>query len=201
MITVWRIFIHFTCCLPFGWLGYGLLSGNDYILGSDPIKEIEHFLGYTALIIFFMMFWLGIFLQMLGKNHYQILRRPLGLWAFMWATLHVASYLILELGLDFTLFWQEIIHRPYLLMGFIAFVVLSIMALTSLPTLKQRLGKRWFTLHQFAYPAIVLATLHYYQSVKGVSLAAILITSGVMLILFWKYYPFLTQLLARCLRR
>lgn len=201
MITFWRILIHFGCAMPFGWLGYGLLSDNVAIFGSDPLKEIVHFLGYTALVIFFVMFWLGIFLQILGKNHYQILRRPLGLWAFAWATLHVAGYLGLELGLDFALFGQEIIHRPYLLMGFIAFVVLSIMALTSLPALKRRLGKKWVTIHQFAYVAIVLATLHYYQSVKSIRLDAIVITSGVILILFWKIYPSLKVALARRLPR
>lgn len=198
MLGVWRICIHLGCIIPFGWLGYGILTEDAAVFGSDPVKEIEHFLGYTALVIFFVMFGLGILLQLLGKNHYQILRRPLGLWAFAWAALHIGCYVWLDLGLDISLFIHEITRRPYLLMGFIAFVILSIMALTSLPRVKQTLGKMWGKVHQLAYIALVLAVIHYYQSVKSISVGAVVMTSGVMIIIFWKYaYPYFCRLFSR----
>lgn len=187
MLVFWRIFIHLGCASPAIWLGYALTSEDASLLGSDPIKEIEHFLGYTALIIFCVMFFVGIILQLLRKNQYQILRRPLGLWTFVWAALHVTSYFMLELGQDIGLFFSELFSRPYLILGFIAFAILTLMAITSLPSLKRKLGKNWFKIHQWAYVAIVLAEVHYYWSVKGVTLAPIVIGGCVLVILLWKW--------------
>ncbi|MCK3655150.1 sulfoxide reductase heme-binding subunit YedZ [Pasteurellaceae bacterium Macca] len=186
MLVPLRIIIHLGCFAPLIWLATVLASGDETALGSDPIKEIEHFLGYTAILIFCFMFVLGIILQLLKKNQYQILRRPLGLWAFAWALLHVSSYFALELGLDFSLFISEIVNRPYLIFGGIAFGILTLMAITSLPQVKQAIGKKWFTVHQLAYPAIVLAAVHYYWSVKGITLAPIVVGVLVAAIVAWR---------------
>ena len=187
MLTKLRIIIHLACFCPLIWLVSVLIDDNSNALGADPIKELEHFLGYTAIIIFCLMFLLGIFLQILNKNQYQILRRALGLWAFFWALLHVASYLVLELSFDFQLFFSELISRPYLILGSLAFLILLVMAITSLPILKRWLGKRWFHIHQWAYVAIISAAVHYYWSVKGVTLAPIVIGICVLSIVGWKY--------------
>ncbi|WP_018652821.1 protein-methionine-sulfoxide reductase heme-binding subunit MsrQ [Actinobacillus capsulatus] len=188
MLTLLRGIIHISCALPLAWLSYILLVGDSEALGADPSKDLIHFLGYTAIIIFCVMFLLGIVLQVLNKNQYQILRRPLGLWAFTWALLHVCSYLVLELGLDFSLFVSELFVRPYLVLGGLAFLVLLIMTITSLPFVKQALGKRWFSLHQLAYPAIVFAAIHYYWSVKGITLGPIVIGVMVSVIVLWKFW-------------
>ncbi|WP_301098785.1 protein-methionine-sulfoxide reductase heme-binding subunit MsrQ [Otariodibacter sp.] len=188
MLTKLRIFIHLGCILPLIWLISVLWIGDETTFGADPIKEIEHFLGYTAIIIFCIMFLLGIILQILKKNQYQILRRPLGLWAFAWAVLHVASYLFLELGLDISLFFSEVISRPYLILGTIAFAILFIMSVTSLPYIKKLLAQYWFKVHQLAYIAIGAAGIHYYLSVKGVTLAPILIGITIAFIVLWKYF-------------
>ncbi|MDO4698754.1 MAG: protein-methionine-sulfoxide reductase heme-binding subunit MsrQ [Pasteurellaceae bacterium] len=185
-----RFLIHFGCALPLVWLGYVLAIGDETAFGADPIKELEHFLGYTAIIIFCLMFLLGIVLQLLNKNQYQILRRPLGLWAFAWASLHIASFLFLELGFDFNLFFSELTIRPYLIFGAIAFLILFVMAITSLPALKQKLGKHWFSIHQWAYVAIVTAFVHYYWSVKSVTLAPIVIGGVVVGIVGWSLKSF-----------
>ncbi|KAE9542157.1 sulfoxide reductase heme-binding subunit YedZ [Ursidibacter maritimus] len=187
MLTLYRVIIHLGCFAPFVWLASVLLSENETALGADPIKEIEHFLGYTAIVIFCIMFLLGIVLQLVNKNQYQILRRPLGLWAFFYALLHVASYLALELNFDFTLFFEELVERPYLIFGGIAFIILLIMAITSLPSIKNALGKKWFTIHQFAYLAIISAGIHYYWSVKSITLEPIIIGAIITLIVVWRY--------------
>ena len=187
MLALYRVIIHLGCFAPFVWLTSVLLSGDETALGTDPIKEIEHFLGYTAIVIFCIMFLLGIVLQLLNKNQYQILRRPLGLWAFFYALLHVTSYLALELNLDFALFFKELVVRPYLVFGGIAFIILLIMTITSLPVIKNFLGKKWFTVHQFAYVAIVSAGIHYYWSVKSITLEPIVIGAIIALIVAWRY--------------
>ncbi|MGX3021494.1 protein-methionine-sulfoxide reductase heme-binding subunit MsrQ [Ursidibacter sp. B-7004-1] len=187
MLALYRVIIHLGCFAPFVWLISVLLSGDETALGADPIKEIEHFLGYTAIVIFCMMFLLGIILQLLNKNQYQILRRPLGLWAFFYALLHVASYLVLELNLDFHLFFKELVDRPYLILGGIAFIILLVMTITSLPSIKSALGKKWFTVHQFAYLAIICAGIHYYWSVKSLTLDPIIIGGIICFIVAWRY--------------
>lgn len=186
-LTKLRILVHLGCALPLAWLGYVLAIGDETALGADPIKEVEHFLGYTAIVIFCVMFLLGIVLQVINKNQYQILRRPLGLWAFTWALLHVSSYAFLELGLDISLLLSELITRPYLILGAIAFSILLAMAVTSIPQVKNWLGKRWFTVHQFAYISIICAAIHYYWSVKGFTLPPIIIGIFVAIIVAWKY--------------
>lgn len=187
MLALLRIIIHLGCFAPLMWLLFVLFSGNETALGADPVKEIEHFLGYTAILVFCAMFLVGILLQILKKNQYQILRRPLGLWAFVWALLHVSSYLFLELGLDFPLFLNELLTRPYLILGSIAFSILLVMAITSLPQIKTWLGKRWFQIHQFAYVAIACAAIHYYWSSKSLTLSPILVGVVVIGIIIWKY--------------
>ncbi|WP_373767958.1 protein-methionine-sulfoxide reductase heme-binding subunit MsrQ [Glaesserella sp.] len=189
MLTLLRIFIHLGCAVPLIWLAQVLLSGNEATLGADPVKELIHFLGYGAIVIFCSMFLLGIVLQWLKKNQYQILRRPLGLWTFVWVTLHITAYLVLELGLDLSLFFSELTTRPYLILGGIAFVILTLMALTSLPALKRRLGKHWGTLHQLAYPALILAVVHYYWSVKSLTLDPIIIGLAAIFIVGMKFLP------------
>ncbi|AAP96638.1 sulfoxide reductase heme-binding subunit YedZ [[Haemophilus] ducreyi] len=186
MLNVLRVIIHLGCGIPLVWLAF-VLNSESEVFGADPTKDLEHFLGYTAIIIFCIMFLLGIVLQLLNKNQYQVLRRPLGLWAFAWALLHVASYLVLELSLDVSLFFSELVQRPYLILGGIAFTILMVMAITSIPKVKTALGKKWFSVHQFAYPAIVLAAIHYYWSVKGVTLGPIVIGIMVTVIVLWKF--------------
>lgn len=187
MLSILRTIIHLACVVPLIWVGFVLSSDDPEILGADPSKDLIHFLGYTAIIIFCVMFLLGILLQILNKNQYQILRRPLGLWAFVWALLHVCGYLVLELGLDFSLFLSEVVQRPYLILGAIAFIILLAMSVTSIPLIKQALGKKWFSVHQFAYVAIVAAAIHYYWSVKGLTLGPITIGVMVAVIVAWKY--------------
>lgn len=186
MLTLWRILIHLGCASPLAWLYWAVFVSESSSLGADPVKEIEHFLGFTALLIFCLMFLLGIFLQLIGKNQYQILRRPLGLWAFVWAVAHLLSYLFLELGGELGLFSQELFRRPYLIFGGLAWLILFIMSLTSLPRLKQWIGKRWFFLYQLAYPALAMAMLHYLWSVKSLTLPPILLGGCVLLIFCWK---------------
>ncbi len=67
------------------------------------------------------------------------------------------------------------------------FIILLAMSVTSIPLIKQALGKKWFSVHQFAYVAIVAAAIHYYWSVKGLTLGPITIGVMVAVIVSWKY--------------
>lgn len=73
--------------------------------------------------------------------------------------------------------------RPYLILGSVAFLILAMMAITSLPSLKQTLGKRWFSLHQWSYIALAAAAIHYYWSVKSLTIAPIVVGCVTLFIL------------------
>ncbi|MGC6406558.1 protein-methionine-sulfoxide reductase heme-binding subunit MsrQ [Bisgaard Taxon 45] len=174
MLSLLRILIHVGCFSPFVWLAVVVLSGDETQLGADPIKEIQHFLGFTAITILLLMFILGRVFRLINQPQLQVLRRALGLWAWGYAVLHVCAYFALELGYDLSLFTQELLNRSYLIMGVIALLILNLMAISSLPYLKRKMGKWWFYLHQLGYYALLLGAIHYVWSVKNVTFSSIL---------------------------
>jgi sulfoxide reductase heme-binding subunit YedZ len=97
-------------------------------------------------------------------------RRLLGLWCFAWATLHLTSYTLLELGINnLALLGSEIINRPYLTLGMVSWAILLALAATSTQAMQRKLGRRWQLLHNFVYLVAILAPIHYLWSVKILS--------------------------------
>ncbi|WP_424411683.1 protein-methionine-sulfoxide reductase heme-binding subunit MsrQ [Pasteurella sp. PK-2025] len=186
MLGYLRIVAHSLCAMPLLWLVYLLITGDESQLGADPIKEIQHVLGFTAMSILLILFLLGIVFHLLKQPHLQILRRALGLWAWSYVILHIAAYFFLELGRDLDLFLQEITHRHYLIMGILSFFILTAMAISSLPALKQRMGKCWFYVQKLGYYALLFGAIHYYWSVKHVTFASTLYLAVAIFILIWE---------------
>ncbi|MDK7920336.1 protein-methionine-sulfoxide reductase heme-binding subunit MsrQ, partial [Aerococcus urinae] len=97
-------------------------------------------------------------------------RRLLGLWCFAWATLHLTSYALLELGINnLALLGSELVTRPYLTLGIVSWLVLLALTLTSTQYAQRKLGRRWQLLHNFVYLVAILAPIHYLWSVKILS--------------------------------
>ncbi|NBI40535.1 sulfoxide reductase heme-binding subunit YedZ [[Haemophilus] felis] len=186
MLNIYRLFIHSLCAAPLIWLAWVLSSGDASQLGADPIKELIHFLGFSAISILITMFILGIVLFLLKQPQLQILRRPLGLWSWIYVSLHICTYLVLELGLEFSLFFNELLQRNYLIIGVFSFFILSLMALSSLPKLKQIMGKYWHYLHKFGYLALLLGAIHYYWAVKNITLGSVLYLSLSIFVMVWE---------------
>jgi len=166
-ITALKVLLHLAGFLPLLWL---LLSIDQGWFSADPAKDIQHFTGRMALK--FLLASLAVTpLARYGKQPLLIrVRRLLGLWCFAWATLHLLSYSLLELGLDnIGLLGSELIYRPYLTFGLICWVILLLLAVTSFQKAQRRLGKRWQTLHYTVYLVAILAPVHYLWSVKVLS--------------------------------
>ncbi|MCX8958593.1 protein-methionine-sulfoxide reductase heme-binding subunit MsrQ [Erwinia psidii] len=159
-----KIILHLAGFLPLLWL---ILSINQGGFSADPAKDIQHFTGRMAL-----KFLLGTLLvtplARYGKQPLLIrIRRMLGLWCFAWATFHLVSYALLELGINnLALLGSEMVTRPYLTLGIISWFILLSLALTSFQKAQSALGKRWQTLHNTLYIVPILATIHYLWSVK-----------------------------------
>lgn len=134
-------------------------------LGADPQNVLERALGLWALR--FLIASLAITpLRQLGGPNLIRFRRALGLLAFYYATLHLSVYLLLDKGLDLPSIIADIIKRPYITIGMLAFAVLIPLAATSNNTMIRRLGARWRKLHRLAYLAAAAAALHFIMLVK-----------------------------------
>ncbi len=170
--------------LPLCWL---ILAVNQNWLSADPAKDIQHFTGRMALK-FLLATLLVTPLARYAKQPLLIrCRRLLGLWCFAWATLHLISYTVLELGLDFTLLGSELIKRPYLTLGITSWLILLALAATSTRWAQQKLGAGWQKLHNFVYLAAILAPVHYLWSVKSLSPLPVFYAIGATILLASRY--------------
>ncbi len=161
--------IHAGAAAPLIWLSWAIPSGR---LGGDPVEELTHFLGMGALRLLLLTLCLtplakNLRLRGIKSSDLMRLRRPLGLWCFAWASLHFAVWLSLDLQFQWSFIGAEIIKRKYLLVGFVAWLVLSALAITSIPKLQRAMGASWKKLHRWIYPVAVLVPLHFLWSVKS----------------------------------
>lgn len=187
-ITCLKVALHLAGFLPLLWL---LLSVDQGWFSADPAKDIQHFTGRMAL-----KFLLGTLLVTplvrFAKQPLLIrVRRLSGLWCFAWATLHLVSYSVLELGIsNLGLLGSELISRPYLTLGIVSWLVLLALALTSFQKAQRRLGRRWQTLHNGIYLVLILAPIHYLWSVKTFSPQPWIYAIIAAFLLAWRYKKF-----------
>lgn len=137
-------------------------------LGANPIEAINRTLGDWALRFLLITLAVTPLRQLTGRHELVRLRRMLGLFAFFYATLHVASYT----GLDQQFNWDEIakdiIKRPFITAGFVSLVLLLPLAATSTNAMVRRLGgRRWRNLHRLVYVIGAGAVLHFFWMVKS----------------------------------
>lgn len=186
---VWlKVVLHLAGLLPLLWLFWAASQGY---FSADPAKDIQHFTGRMAL-----KFLLGSLLvtplARYGKQPLLIrTRRLLGLWCFAWASLHLVSYSLLELGIsNLALLGQELVTRPYLTLGIVSWLVLLALALTSTQAAQRRLGRNWQRLHNFVYLVAILAPIHYLWSVKVLSPQPLIYAVLACILLAWRYKKF-----------
>jgi len=187
-ITWLKVVLHLAAFLPFLWLFYAASQG---LLSADPAKDIQHFTGRMALKLLLATL-LVTPLARYGKQPLLIrTRRLLGLWCFAWATLHLTSYAMLELGIsNLSLLGRELVTRPYLTLGIISWLVLLSLAATSTQSLQRKLGPRWQKLHNLVYLVAILAPVHYLWSVKVISPQPLLYALGAFILLALRYKKF-----------
>ena len=136
-------------------------------LGANPIEKITHWTGRSALVLLMVTLAVTPLRRFSRYNQLIQLRRPIGLFAFFYACLHFLTYVVLDLFFDFGLVAEDIIERPYITVGFTAFVLLIPLAITSTKGWIRRMGKKWTLLHRLVYVSAALGVLHYYWKVKA----------------------------------
>ncbi len=152
------------CLVPFGGLLLGIYEGD---LGPNPLETVTHTTGDWALRLLLITLAMTPLRRMLHSPWPLRLRRMLGLFAFFYACLHFLIWLVLDQELRWAAIVVDIGKRPYVTVGFAAWLLLLPLALTSTRRAMRRLGRRWSQLHRLVYPAAVLAVLHFLWLVKA----------------------------------
>jgi len=144
---------------PALWLAFGVLGRVD--LGADPVKTFQVTTGLTILVLLLVTLAISPARKILHWSELIRLRRMLGVFAFGYTLAHALIYFILDQSLDLALIWEDTIKHPRIAVGFVAFLILIPLALTSTDGMIRRLGKRWGRLHRLVYLATALGILHY----------------------------------------
>lgn len=151
------------CLLPLARLvGLGLTGG----LGANPIEFVTRSLGTWTLTLLLVTLAITPLRRLSGQGHWLRYRRMLGLFAFFYGVLHLASYLWLDQFFAWADILKDIYKRPFITAGMTAFLLLLPLAATSNDRSVRALKRNWSRLHRLVYPAAVLAVLHYWWLVK-----------------------------------
>jgi sulfoxide reductase heme-binding subunit YedZ len=159
-----QIITHMGAWLPLLWLLWDNYAGN---LSINPIQELTQRTGKYALIMLVLSLAITPLITLSGFRQLVKLRRPLGLYAFMYAAIHFFIFIGLDYAFDWNLLRGELFEKRYILVGLGALLILSALAITSFKWWMKRLGKDWKRLHRLVYLASVLVIVHFGWSQKG----------------------------------
>jgi len=136
-------------------------------LSANPIQEMEQRMGRAAITFLVLSLACTPLNTIFHWREAIKRRRALGLYAFMYATIHVTIFVDLDYGFAWSLLVQTIFQKPYMIVGLTSFLLLTPLAITSFDVWKMRLGKGWKNLHKLVYFIAPLAVLHYAWAQKG----------------------------------
>ena len=185
-IGVWLL-----CLTPFGLLVRRGFTGG---LGANPVEFITLETGFWTLTLLLVTLAITPARRITGWNQLVQFRRLIGLFAFFYATLHFLTYITFDHFFDLGGITEDIVKRPYITVGFTAFLLLIPLAVTSTKGWIRRLGRRWLLLHRLIYVSAVLAVLHFYwkKSTKA-DVREPLVFAGILAVLLlirlvWQRY-------------
>jgi sulfoxide reductase heme-binding subunit YedZ len=185
LYSKWTKAVVFVVCLvPFGALVQRALQGR---LGANPVEFVQHATGDWTLR--FLVFTLAITpLRKLAQIPELIrFRRMLGLFAFFYVCLHFLTYIGPDQSFDLAGMWKDVAKRPFITVGFLGFVLLIPLAITSTAGWVRRLGgKRWQMLHRAIYVSAVCGVMHYYWLVKSDVRKPLFYGALVAILLLWR---------------
>jgi len=186
-----KLWIFGLCLLPLLRL---IVLGVDGGLGANPIEFITRSTGTWTLVGLLVTLSVTPLRRLTGRVDLVRYRRMLGLFTFFYASLHFVTYIWLDQFFDPAAIARDIVKRPFITVGFTAFVLLIPLALTSTQAMMRRLGRRWQLLHRLIYPIAVLGIIHYLWLVKK-DLTDPLMYGGILVLLLAGRLPWGVALL------
>lgn len=151
------------CLAPFAMLMFQIyleVIGSESNLGADPAKTLSLETGQWTLRFLLLTLSMTPLRQISGLVHFVRYRRMVGLFTLFYASLHLLVFLMFLLQWQWRQIAEEIIERPYITVGFSAFLILVVLGMTSTNGMVRRLGKNWKRLHRLVYLAAVLGVVH-----------------------------------------
>ena len=150
--------------LPLVWLFF--LSYLEYLetgtgFGVNPDEAFVKYLGEWSIRILLVAYSISSVSRVFGWRALAIMRRFVGLTAFVYVLLHLTSYVLLYIELDWEVLLEDVIERKYVVVGFLAFFCLLLMTITSTNGWKKRLGSNWRALHRLIHIVVLFSLLHY----------------------------------------
>lgn len=172
-------------CLPAVWLTWLLLTGG---LGVDPVATYEREVGLIGLQFLIASLCVTPLMRLAGVNLMRF-RRALGVLGFLYVLLHLMVWVVLDKQFWWAEMGRDIVRRPFITVGMVAFLLLVPLALTSTDGAIRRMGgAAWRRLHLLAYPAVILGAAHYLLVVKSWPIEPILYLAaaiGLVAIRLW----------------
>lgn len=159
-----QLVVHLCAWIPLALLIADAQAGN---LTINPIQDATQRMGRAAILLLVAALSITPVKTITGLRSVQRLARPLGLYAFCYALIHLFLYIGVDYSFDFSLLLPDLVNKPYIYIGIAAFLILCALALTSFRWWMKRLGKWWKHLHRLVYAAGLLVVIHYALAVKG----------------------------------
>ena len=161
--TVAKVALFFACLIPLSRLIWLAFAGG---LGTNPIEFVTRSTGTWTLVLLLITLSITPLRHLTGRNALIRYRRMLGLFAFFYACLHFTTYIWWDQFFEWPAIVKDIIKRPFITIGFTAFVLLVPLAVTSTHAMQRRLKRRWQQLHRLIYLIAICGVVHYWWLVK-----------------------------------
>ena len=185
-----RLATHIGAWLPLAWLAWQFQQGQLI----DPVRDIILRTGKFTLIFLLLSLAVTPLNSLFGWKQLIPLRKPLGLYAFLYVSLHLLTFVWLDYGLNLAFIIDGIVDQRYVLVGFAAYLLLIPLAATSTKWAMRKLGKNWKRLHKLVYLIGVLGIIHFVWLVKNVYTRPILYGSVLAILLLARVGPVKRQL-------
>jgi sulfoxide reductase heme-binding subunit YedZ len=187
-----RYVVFMASLIPFIFVVAAIASdyfNNTRLLGSNPIKEAEHFTGKWTLRFLILSLSVTPAVKMLRQGWLIRYRRTFGLFAFFYACTHLTIYAVLDVELTWSDMVADVLDRIYITIGMTALLLLTPLAITSTKGWIKRLGsRRWNAIHRLVYAVVVLGTIHYWMSVKRDIREPLIFSATFAVLLGWRVW-------------
>jgi sulfoxide reductase heme-binding subunit YedZ len=186
-----KVVVFLVCLIPFGDLVWRIIRSN---LGANPVEFLQHATGDWTLRFLIFTLCITPFRKLFKIPDLIRFRRMLGLFAFFYVCLHFLTYLGPDQSFDLAAMWKDVAKRPFITVGFLGFVLLIPLAITSTAGWIRRLGgKRWQMLHRAIYVSAVAGVIHYYWLVKSDVRKPLFYGALVGMLLLWRLGDWLVK--------
>ena len=167
-------------------------------LTANPIEFITRSTGTWTITFLCLTLAMSPLRWITGFSQWVQLRKTLGLFTFFYGFLHFTIWYWLDHDFNFTAMISDVIKRPFITMGFIALLIMSLLAITSNRRVMRLLGGKWKILHRFIYLIAILAVIHYFWHKEGKrDFLVVYIYTGIILSLLFIRIPFIKRFIKK----